>query len=214
MEAIRMCLQLRRAFLLLLGLFIFISIFYGCASRKPEFTAAFYNFQYEGENYRIRSISSDNPACSFNELISNKFVAKDYDQDGYIDEIALGEIGMAEAQKIYTYTLAKLTSQDKLREVNPKINMFQQTNSGYNCEIKSFRPTDADPFNQFKMTKENPAMHPKVIIGIDYMADGSIDEMIDGDTSMETIQKFYTEALAEGLEKEVLVKKDKMILVK
>lgn len=204
---------MRSTYGLFLSLVIFVSIFYGCASRKSEMTAAFYKCQYEGENYRIRSISSENPAYAFNELISSKFVAKDYDQDGYIDEISLGEIDMADAQKIYEYMLGKLTSQDKLREVNPKINKFQQVRSGFNCEIKTFRPAEGRPFNQFKMTRENPIVNPKVIIGIDYMADGTIDEMIDGDTSKETIQKFYTESVEKGLKEKVLIKKDGMILV-
>lgn len=205
---------LKEVFILLVGILFCIFIFYSCANRQPAIGVAFYNFEYKGENYRIRSISSTNNALSFNELISKEFVAKDYDQDGFIDEITLGKINLPKAQQIYEYTLAMLTSQNKLREVSPKINAYHYANADYNYEIKSFHRSDAEPFNQFKIIKNGRILNPPVIMGIDQKADGILDEIIKGTISLGEMQNLYSETIRRGLEKKELIQIDHRIIVK
>lgn len=200
--------------MLLAGTLFYIFMFNNCANRKPTLSAAFYSFEYDGENYRIRSISSTNNALSFNELIGKKFVAADFDQDGFIDEITLGKISLSEAQKIYDYTLTMLTRQNKLREVSTKINVYQYGNSEYNYEIKSFRPADAEPFNQFRIIKNGRILNPPIIMGIDQKADGSLDAIVKGTISLEKIQTLYSNLIKKGLKNNKSIEIDNMILVK
>jgi hypothetical protein len=191
-----------------------LSMFNGCATQKPDLRVAFYAFEYEGENYRIRSISSKEDTISCNELISDRFVAKDYDQDRFIDEISLGEINLAEAQKIYYYALKLLSMENKLREVSTQNNRFIYNNFEFVYEIKSFNPADSEPFNEFKVIHNRHITNPKIIISIDKKADGTIDEIQDGSISLEKIQSLYAHAIKKGLKKEELVEVDSMILVK
>lgn len=203
-----------KALMRFVGILFCILMFYSCANRKPALGATFYRFEYNGENYRIRSVASRNNALSFNELISKKFVAKDYDQDGLIDEITLGKIDLSEAQKIYEYSLTMLTTQNKLHEVNPKINVYQHADSEYHYEIKSFRPSNAEPFNQFKIFKNGRILNPQITICIDHKADGTLDEIVKGTLSIEKSQTLYSDVIKKGLERNELIEIEHMILVK
>lgn len=204
----------KEAGLLLSGLSFFLFIFSGCAQQNSHLSATFYSFEYEGENYRIRSVSGANNEMSFNELIGKSFLAKDYDQDGFIDEIFLGEMKLADAQKIYEYTLSKLTMENKLQEVSPKIKSVQDHDSQYQYEIKSFRPASSEAFNQFKMTKNGSKITPNVTLCLDLKADGTIDEIVTGAFALDKVQAAYSEVIQKGLEKSKLIKTGNMILVK
>jgi len=196
--------------------FILFCIFmsYSCAHRKPDLSAAFYYFEYNIENYRIRSISSTDKALSCNELIGKNFVAVDYDQDRFIDQITMGEMSLSEAQKIYEYALTMLTKENKLREISPKINWYQHVNSEYNYEIKSFRPNNADPFNEFRIINNRQLVNPQIIISIDKNANGTLDEIVEGTISLEKIQTKYSDVIKTGFKKNELIEVDNMILVK
>ena len=185
-----------------------------CAQKEHYYGSAFYNFEYDGEQYRIRSVSSEENAISFNELVGKDFVAKDYDQDGLLDEISLGEKNLSEAQKIYEYTLTLLESQTKLQKVNLRFSVYQELNSENNYEIKSYTPGDGTPFNQFKVIKKKWSLNPEIIIGVDQQADGSIDEIVKGSMSLEEIQILYSQIIEKGLEKNQLIEINKMIIVK
>jgi hypothetical protein len=207
-------LQLKKVSMLCAGIIFSVLMLNSCANRRSALDVSFYSFKYEGENYRIRSISSKSAESSFNELISKQFVAKDYDQDGFIDEITLGEIPLSEAQTIYEYTLKQLTKQNKLREVNPQISVYQYVNSEYNYEVKSFRPSHAEPFNQFKVFKNGRLINPEFIISIDQNADGTLDGIVKGTMALEKIQMLYSDVIKRGLESNDLIKIGNMILVR
>lgn len=211
-------LWLQKVSILFSGILFCIFMSYCCAHRKPDLkpdlSAAFYYFDYNGENYRIRSISSTDKALSFNELIGEKILAKDYDQDRFIDEITLGDMSLSEAQKIYEYALTMLTMENKLHEVTLKINRYQHVNSEYNYEIKSFRPNNAHPFNEFKLINNRQLVNPQIIISIDKNANGTLDEIVKGTISLEKIQTKYSDVIKTGLKKNELIEVDNMIFVK
>ena len=203
-------LLLKKSCMFLAVILIYSCMFYNCAGRKPNLRVAFYSFEYNDENYRIHSVSSKNDSLFFNELIADKFTAKDYDQDGFIDEIILGKVAMSEAQKIYEYALTTLTMQNKLREVSYRLNVYKHSNSEYNYEIKSFRPGNAEPFNEFKIINN---LNPNIIIGIDQQADGILDGIVKGTISLEKIQILYSDVIKIGLKNNELIEIDNMILV-
>ena len=199
---------------LILALMVFyLIVFYSC-SEKPIQGSTFFNFDFEGQSYRIRSVSVENNGYSYNELVGKKFVANDFDQDGIIDKILYGEINIADAQKIYEHALSILTKQDKLLAVKPIYHCYRLTNSDYDYEIKSFQPKNVEPFNQFKVVEKEISMQPGFIMGIDQMADGIIDTVVVGSMSLENIQALYINVLESGLQNKQIIKSGNMILVK
>ncbi len=204
---------LKKSCILLTVFLICTSMFYECAGRKPNIVISSYSFEYNEENYRIRSVSSKNDSIFFNELISDKFVAKDYDQDGLIDEIILGKVNITKAQKIYEYAINKLSTQNKLREVSYKFNAYKHSNSEYNYEIKSFYPNNAEPFNEFIIINNKLILNTYIAICVDQKADGNLDRIVKGAISLEKIQTIYSGVIQQGLKNNALIEIDSMILV-
>ena len=199
--------------LLLLSL-LSMSTFYGCAAQKPQLRASQYRFSYEEKAYRIRSIISDDHAQSYNELIGKDFLAADFDQDRIIDCILLGEAKLSEVQKIYEYGLDRVTQENKLQVRNPAISSYLHEDNSFQIEMRSFRPTDGRPFNEFRIIDKRQVVSPLIVILVDRNADGTLDEVLKGETSLENAQSHYAEVIAEGMLKGELVKVKGAILVK
>ena len=204
---------MKNGFLFAAIVLIFISVFCGC-SEKPVGGSTFFSFEYEGQNYRIRTVSFENNGHSYNELIGKKFVANDYDQDGFIDNITYGDISITDAQNIYEHAISVLSEKDKLHPVKPIYHSYQLTNSDYDYEIKSFQPKNVEPFNQFKVVEKEVTTTPGFIMGIDQKADGIIDTVTVGTMSLEKIQALYTDVIQKGLQLKQLIKTGDMIIVK
>lgn len=194
----------------LLGIFALC----GCASHKPQIRAAQYRFTYEGEAYRLRSISSENTTEFYNELVGANFVAVDFDQDRILDRILLGEVGLAEAQKIYEHGLEKLAKENKLEVRVPRVSRYVHEKNDFQVEIRSFRPANAQPFNEFVITDNRPVSCPETIIIVDHHADGTLDETLKGSATPEKFQSQYAKAIEAGLQKGELIKVNQAILVK
>ena len=192
---------------------ICISVFTSCCE-KPVQGSVFFNFTYEGENYRLRSVSIENNASTYNELIGKKFVANDYDQDGIIDKILQGDISITNAQKIYEYAISILTEQNKLHSVNPMYHSYIFNNTKYNYEIKSFQPNNIEPFNQFRIVEKEGDISSGFIMGIDQKADGTIDTVVVGNMPLEEIQSLYSNVVENGLQNSEMIKSGNKIIVK
>jgi hypothetical protein len=206
--------QRKRTLTFLGGLFLIALMLSECAHQKPQFIVSQYRFNFESQTYRIRSISSNDKSESYNELIGEKFVATDYDQDRIIDSILLGEVSLGEAQQIYDYGLNEVSKEKKLQVRNPSIDRYLHEKNDFQLEIRSFRPTNAQPFNEFKITDNRPLVRPETIIIVDQNADGILDEVLKGSVSLEKAQSQYAEAIAAGLQKGELIKENGTILVK
>lgn len=191
-----------------------ISMLWGCASTKPELHASQYRFSYNDEAYRLRSISSEDKTESYNELIGTTFVAIDFDQDRLIDHIQLGEVSLNEAQKIYEYGLEMLSKENRLQWRIPEINRYVYENCDSHLEIISFRPANAQPFNEFKIVGKNQIISPQTTVFVDQNADGNLDEVLKGTVKPEEAQSHYTEAIEAGLQRGALIKINGAILVK
>ena len=200
--------------LVFLACILSIAAFEGCASRKPQFSASQYRFEYSGETYRIRSIVSDDGAESYNELIGGSFLAADYDQDRIIDAIVLGDMSLSEAQTIYEYGLNKIAQADKLQVRNPAVIRYVYESDGLRLEICSFRPGHAPPFNEFKVIPKRQMFSPQVVVAVDRNADGRLDEVLKGAVALEEVQLQYAEMIEAGLQSSQLVRINGMILVK
>ncbi len=197
-----------------IGLLTLLCLLYSCASTKPTVTAAQYRFTLNDEVYRIRSITSSDNSLSYNELLSDKFLAIDFDQDRIIDRITIGNIELAEAQKIYDYGLLMLSQENKLQERSPENHKYVYDDPNFYIEIKTFRPAGANPFNEFKITHKQPVIAPTITVALDGDADGNLDKILKGTETLEKLQAKYAEAIETGLRKNGLIKVNSVILVK
>ncbi|MCI0696600.1 hypothetical protein L0337_31935 [candidate division KSB1 bacterium] len=186
----------------------------GCANQKPQIRASQYRFNYDGEAYRLRSISSENTTEFYNELVGANFVAVDFDQDRTLDRILLGEVSLAEAQKIYEHGLERLARENKLHVRIPRVNRYVHEKNDFQIEIRSFRPANAQPFNEFVVTDNRPVACPETIIIVDHHADGTLDETLKGTATPAELQSKYAKAIEAGLQKGELLKANQAILVK
>ena len=205
---------LKRNSTFLAGLFLIVLMFCGCAHQKPKVSVSQYKFDFNDKTYRIRSIFSGDKANSYNELIGEKFMVADYDQDRIIDCVLLGEVSLNEAQEIYEYGLNEVSKEKKLQVRNPSIDRYLHEKNDLQLEIRSFRPTNAQPFNEFKITDTRPLVSPEIIVIVDQNADGTLDEVLKGTVTLEKFQSQYSEAIAAGLQKGDLIKVNGTILVK
>jgi hypothetical protein len=196
------------------GFFLCIVTLYGCASQKPQLNVSQYRFNYNDQAYRIRSISLEDKKESYNEIIGQNFLAIDFDQDRVIDRILLGEVSLNEAQKIYEYGLDEVTRENKLYVRVSSNHRYVHENPDFHLEIRSFRPTNAHPFNEFKIVDSRQMVSPQTIVIVDKNADGTLDEVLKGTVALEEAQCRYTEAIEAGLRKGELAKVNGMILVK
>jgi hypothetical protein len=199
---------------LIISTALVVWLFGGCAGQKPQLNASQYSFEFNDTNYRIRSISSTDGNDSYNELIGENLVAIDFDQDRVIDRIALGKVSIADAQKIYDHGLAMVAQEKKLVLRMPTVHRYVLESDEFHFEIRSFRPPDAQPFNEFKIVDKRGVPCPEEVVVVDQGADGTLDELLKGTMTLENVQPKYTETIEAGLGKKQLVKSDGLILVK
>ncbi len=196
------------------GTFLSLFALCGCANQKPQLRASQYRFSYSDEAYRLRSIFSKDTTEFYNELVGANFVAVDFDQDRFLDRILLGEVSLSEAQKIYEHGLERLAKENKLQMRIPKVSRYIHEKNDFQIEIRSFRPANAQPFNEFIITDNRPVACPETIIIVDHHADGTLDEVLKGAATAEKLQSQYTKAIEAGLQKGELIKVNHTILAK
>ncbi len=189
-------------------------VVFGCAKKRPQLIVSQYWFNYENDHYRVRSIMFEEKGEKYNELIGDDFVATDYDQDGFMDYISIGEASVGQAQKVYAYGLYKLRQDDKLTIKSPNSNKYQQEHGKVIWEIISFRSANIQPFNQFKMIDKRQVVGPQITIFADRDADGNLDDVLQGDAPIEQAQSQYMQLIEAGLQEDKLASVDNMILVK
>ena len=97
-------------------------------------------------------------------------------------------MSLSEAQKLYDYALTKLTEENKIKRISPRINLYQQVNYDYTYEIKSFRHYNGDPFNELKIINNRQLANPETIVIIDQKANGELNKIVKGDVELKKIQ--------------------------
>jgi hypothetical protein len=191
--------DLKKTFAIIGTALIFLAVLFSCANTIPKPIVAHYSFEYKNQTYRIRSISSKNGEESLNELIGRNFMAVDLNQDRIVDRIIIGDAPLSKVQEIYEYGLNLLSQQGKLAEHKGDANHYVVAESCCVFEIKGFQIKNANPFNEF-IVNENPNTNQSLImVGIDQNADGMLDILVKGKTTLERLQHQYEETLRKGL---------------
>lgn len=204
-----------KTFYLSISIPLLLFFIISCSSSEPNLKVAGFKFNYEGNDYFIRSIYCEDNIQSCNHLIGSDFQALDSNQDRIIDEITRGDIDKAEAQKIYDYSLDLLASENKLNEVRdpneePK---FTIENPNIIFEITSFHKEGKEPYNQFKIIENRINVNDEISVFSDKLANGSLDEKLQGDYMLHEAQKLYEDIIQEGLNAKKISKINDVIKV-
>jgi len=190
-----------------------IVILYSCAT--SEFRITEFKFKHNNENYIVRSAYCPNNPESCNQLIGKDFMAIDLNLDRIIDEISMGKIKLAQAQKIYDYSLLLLQKRGKLNEINRNYESFVFDDEFYEYEIKSFISAFKSPFNEFKIeSKKGSYRNKEISVSIDYGADGILDEKVKGMVEIKEAQSFYNIVIEKGIELGELIKSNGTVVSK
>ncbi len=196
---------------------VFIFFFFlNCSSSEQDMRVSGYRFIYSGNTYFIRSICCPNSPQSCNHLIGKGFEAVDLNQDRIIDKIVKGDITIPEAQTIYSYALNKLEKENKLSVIDKNKVEFQFiVERPYMVfQITSFKTEKGDPFNQFKVVQKRSNLNYDISLFNDLKADGTLDEILEGNYPIVKAQKHYKETIEEGVRANKIVIADSLVRVK
>lgn len=187
-------------------------IIYSCAASEMQVSE--FEFNYNNENYLIRSAYCPNNPQSCNQLIGNGFIAVDMNQDRIIDNISKGDISLSQAQEIYDYCLTLLAREGKLNEIDRSTNKFTLRDIDFNYELSSFKPLTGSPFNEFAITdKGNKTNFQQIVILIDNDADGILDELVKGVLPLKEAQAHYDLVIEKGLNQGKIRKENGYMIV-
>ena len=185
----------------------------GCSNQKLRSYVTQYTFQMNDETFHIRSISPVDQTKARNQILGKNLVAADYNQDGVVDRIVFGEKSLLQAQQIYVYGLAKVAEENKLRIKAPTVNRYLYTDNSFQIEIVSFSTEKGNWFNEITVIENLSVFSPRIIILVDSDADGILDGTLKGEATTADMQGHYEAAVAMGLEKGNLIRKNGKVIV-
>lgn len=191
--------RIKIASILLSGLLIL-----GCSSTKDLPTRTEFSFQFNNELYEIISIS-DPSGEGYNYLIKEEdgesvLRSMDTDQDGYIDLVQYGGISIDEANVIYAYGIQQAIDQQKFkaRKTQRKFTLTEDTKE---YVIQTFGYYTDVLYNQLTITDLET---DSTEIYLDMNADGELDNIEEGDRTLESAQKIYQKVIQAGLDKKYI----------
>ena len=178
----------------------FIAFIFGCASTQPPPEYGKYSFRYEGKDYIIYS-TIPGPQAGHNTLLLKHegqtiLLAVDKEQDGFLDEVRIGDIPLDEAQKIYKQGI----NLSKINGVlsNPETERyFRYSDVKYEYEIESYLLPAGESYNTFTIREQ--VKNPSVIVFQDLGANGKLDILFSGKGVPSEYQRIYIEALKTGI---------------
>jgi hypothetical protein len=185
-----------------------------CASTKPVDSFNYYRFNLDGNTYRLHSVISADKEQSFIRLISETFLAFDYDMDGVIDRITLGDATLQEAQKIYNAGIMQAKRENRLTVKSAGNGKYTYESYDFTYQLKSYQPENSTPFNEIKIVDKRKLVETNAVIALDENADGTLEQILLGKGRFADIQDAYDKVIERGLKEGKLIKVDGRILVK
>lgn len=186
---------------------------FNCSS-TADLRVSEFKFNYNGENYLLRSAYCPKNPRSCNQIIGPNFIASDMNQDRIIDEVINGNIEISKAQAIYDYCLDVLAKQGKVNEIDMGNKTFSFNEGNRSYEIKSFSSVKGNNFNQFSIKDNFHSGIGEISVFIDDNSDGTLDEILKGKIAISDAQNKYSMAIEKGLSAHNLSKVNGYILTK
>jgi len=160
---------------------------------QPEGTQ--FSFEFENETYQILGYTSDE-GQSANFLVKRDgdrtiFRAIDRDQDGIIDQVITGSVGLPEANEIYREGIRQARELGQHKEVE-RFREFEHTYLEYRLLVQSYIPETDTYLNRFIIAGLNRDV---ISVAWDDDSDGVLNRIESGNIDLETAQSLYERTL-------------------
>lgn len=193
------------------GIVLFIAL--GCASRPPGVQLGGMQFDFEGEQYTIRSYTP--PTLEGYNILSLTrngevvFRAIDKEQDGVLDEVIEGEVDIETAREIYARGIREAQKQGKVRSRSLAREFILAV------DFRTYRMTTymlalGEIYNRLVITNID---NERAVV-VDYDANGKIDKVEEGERDLKYYQGLYRIVLNYGMKNGDIIKSDNRFLVK
>lgn len=182
------------------GAFLLLSVMiFSCVKRGNIVEIGGYAFHYEGQEYRIQSVT---PTLSegYNVLSRREdeklvFKAIDKEQDGVLDEVMVGNLMLDEADAIYKEGLAEGERRGYIK-MRTFAREYIYKDDLRNYMLATYVLAMGDIYN--KLTIVDRSVFKTRVVVIDRDADGILDEVEEGSETLGTYQKMYILVLDMG----------------
>ncbi|MBN1781396.1 hypothetical protein JW948_09745 [bacterium] len=185
-----------------------------CARRGNIVEIGGYTFQYDGQEYRIQSVTPT-LAEGYNVLTrreNDQLVIKalDREQDGILDEIQTGNLTMDEANTIYQEGIAEGERRGYIKK-RTFAREYRYSDTMYHYVLATYVLAMGDVYNKLTITDRQLFKSPGVVI--DENADGILDHVEEGLDNIGEYQKLYRHLLDAGMRVNRIIKNDGKYLV-
>jgi len=178
-----------------------IILLIGCATTPYKMIEiGGYAFYYEGKTYQIESIT---PKTSegYNYLtqhVGNQLVMRaiDKEQDGMLDQVLTGKIGIEEANQIYSKGITMGQAKGKIKGRN-FTRSYTTSDILHNYTLKTYILAVGEIYNQFTVEKRETTEENAVWVDKD--ADGNLNTLQTGLNDIERYQMMYKRILDLGI---------------
>jgi len=187
-------------FILSIALFTLLGMA-GCASVPQHPSNTYFSFDFEDSTYEIIGIA-DEEKGSANFLLHRQndtilFRVIDLNQDGNIDRVVTGPIGLGRANLIYKEGIRQAIEKNQFRET-PRLREFDMAHNSYQLHVQSIVMGRGLSNNRFTIYNCQ-----NIILGvyIDEGSDGNLNTRELGEVTLDDAQNLYDVILLRASEK-------------
>jgi hypothetical protein len=179
---------------------ILVTFILGCAATRPTSASGGYLFEYDGEYYRIESITPKDDV-GYNMLLLGKddvisFKAVDHDQDGQLDKVVKGDRPLDELQGIYESGLAIGRAKGSVKQ-RMHAREYRTSDMINSYVLQTYRLASGDVFNKLSIISKRSFGNPLIVL--DLKADGSLNRIKDSQEKPDRYQFLYDSVLKRGV---------------
>jgi len=193
---------------------VIVTMITGCASTPPEVELSRFSFEYGGKKYDIQCTTPRSQE-GYNLLMQregNNILIKaiDKEQDGFLDEVKVGDISLENAQKIYREGITAATKQEVVK-TRTFAREYRASDVLNKYILRSYILAIGEYYNRFSVLKKQG--NENEIVLIDLNADGKLDKIEKGVGNLEQYQSLYQKVLEKGLDEQKVAKAEGMYQV-
>ena len=181
----------------------------GCAATRPAPESGGYLFEYDGEYYRIDSITPKEE-IGYNTLIlgvEDVVIVKavDQDQDGHLDKVVHGDRSLGELQNIYESGLAIGRTKGAVKQ-RVHSREYQTSDNMNTYVLQTYHLATGDIYNKLSIVSKRAFGHKRIVLDLE--ADGSLNSIQNSQEKPDQYQKMYNLVLKRGLDAGRIIKAD------
>lgn len=169
----------------------------GCSTTRPEPARHAFSFEHQGQTFDILSTDA-RMGEGGNVLVRREagrfvFRAVDYDQDGLLDELMLGDLTLEEANEIYLVGIETARRRGKFGVRTP-LRVYESQDGRYSIQSNVNGPSAwCNRFTRHALVEQH------AFVALDVDGDGRLDRIQEGTVALESAQTHYESVLDEGV---------------